>query len=235
VLNGAEAIGERGGSVLVTTSVEQMDGEPHVRLTVTDEGAGMDADTCARIFEPFYTTKTRGRGLGLAAVQGIVRGHHGQLRLRSTPGRGTTFDILLPASSSTDVPPLSSAELPAVLSGGIVLLVDDEDDVRIAAAFMLEHLGYTVIEATDGRDGVNKFREYHSQLTAVLLDLTMPVMNGSEAFSAMQGISMNVPVILSSGYDETEATRRFSGGILPGFLKKPYTLRQLADAMISEG
>ena len=240
--NGAEAIGDDRGTVLVVTSEVHVtentqhnlfqDLEPgrYVTVEVSDTGSGMSAEVQRRLFDPFYTTKERGRGLGLAAVLGIIRGHRGAIRIYSTEGEGTTFKVYLPmAAEAGEVRPVATLE--PIRGGGTVLIVDDEEDVRVAARFMLEHLGFQVIEASDGRAGVALFREYHSELCCVLLDMTMPEMNGEEVFRAVRVIDGDVPVVLSSGYNEVEATRRFTGKGLAGFLQKPYTIQQLAKAM----
>ncbi len=226
VMNGAEACVQGGGTVVVATSRDAAD---RVRLTVTDDGCGMDSETRAAIFEPFFTTKAPGRGLGMAAVQGIVRGLNGELRVESTKGRGTVVEVVLAASEV----PVASGNAPRgnLLAGGTVLLVDDEEDVRVAGTFMLEHLGFEVVEAFDGLQGVRRFQERHSELSAVILDLTMPELSGREAFEEMHRIDPSVPIILSSGFDEEEAYRRFSPGGPAGFLKKPYTVDELREVL----
>ncbi len=241
VLNGAEAIGAERGTVVLTTSVlnvderdprdllEELSPGRYVCAQVHDTGCGIDVDTQKRIFEPFYSTKAQGRGLGLAAVMGIVRGHGGAIRIYSTPGEGTTFKVYLPASTATRAPD-TAEEMPAVV-GGTVLIIDDEEDVRIAANHMLGHLGFDTLEACDGIEGLTMFKARHQELTAVLLDMTMPEMGGEEVFREIRRMGSDVPVILSSGYNESQATRRFSGKGLAGFLQKPYTIHQLAVAL----
>jgi PAS domain S-box-containing protein len=243
VINGAEAIPEgRQGTVLVITRLQQVDAQEiaslgtseivpgdYVAINVHDDGVGMDEATLSRIFDPFFTTKFTGRGLGLAAAGGIVRGHKGALKVFSSPGQGTTFRVLLPVAAA----PRETIQAPAAardaLGGrGIVLVVDDEPTVRRVAASALTRYGYTVIASDDGRDGVERFRELHVRLRLVILDMTMPVMSGEEALDRMRAIDPEVPIILSSGYSEMEATRRFAGRDLAGFLQKPYTAAQLA-------
>ena len=242
VINGAEAISEnRQGTVLVMTRAMEVDSEDlaaldsvdiapgnYVAINVQDNGVGMDETTLNKIFDPFFTTKFTGRGLGLAAAMGIVRGHKGALKVFSRPGQGTTFRVLLPVSAAVRhqaVPQTPRADL----SGrGAVLVVDDEPIVRKVATTSLERYGYTVITAENGREGVDRFRELHAQLKIVLLDMTMPVMNGEEALQQMRLINAQVPVVLSSGYSEVEAIRRFAGKGLAGFLQKPYTAGALA-------
>jgi PAS domain S-box-containing protein len=245
VINGAEAIGSENGALLVRTGVQQVDrqyiemlspaGESlspgvHVSLEVHDTGHGMDEATIARIFDPFFTTKFTGRGLGLSAVLGTVRSHRGALRVYSQPGHGTTFKLLFPAATVTE------SEQPATplgkLSGnGTVLVVDDEDLVRNAAKHALERYGYRILTADDGASAVATYRLHAGSIAAVLLDLTMPLMNGEEALREMQAINPRVRVLLSSGYNEVEAVQQFTGKGLAGFIQKPYTAAALAERL----
>jgi PAS domain S-box-containing protein len=256
VINGAEAIPEdRAGTVLVTTAVQEVtegclasstspnDIKPgtYVMLKVQDTGIGMAEDTRARIFDPFFTTKFTGRGLGLAAVLGIVRGHKGALQVDSTPGRGSTFKVLFPAlqvraekaARADEENAVPSEKLENLRGTRTILVVDDEEKVRRAVGAMLERYGYKVMLAPDGERAVDLFRNAGSQISLVLLDLTMPVMSGEETLRELKKIRPEVRVILSSGYNEVEAVRHFSGRGLSGFLQKPYTLRELAEKMKS--
>jgi PAS domain S-box-containing protein len=264
VLNAAEAIGGRLGTVLVRTkTVEQEGGArnpgPHptpsglpqsgysnvfsaqgplvgryVMLEVQDTGVGMDTKTRDRVFDPFFTTKPGGRGLGLSAVLGIVRGHGGGIRIDSTPQRGTTFQVFLPA---TDEPaptprPVVTAPLREELTGTI-LIVDDEPVVLSLASRVIERLGLEAIPAANGAAGVYAFEEHHDRISAVLLDLTMPDMSGDEVFQRLDRIQPGVKVILSSGYDRREATRNLGDLEPAGFLPKPYTAQALRDVIAS--
>ncbi|HXJ38626.1 MAG TPA: PAS domain S-box protein [Bryobacteraceae bacterium] len=244
VINGAEAIGpDQNGTLLVTTGVQDVDDaylkttfspveiQPgkYVTLEVHDTGCGMDESTIQRIFDPFFTTKFTGRGLGLAAVQGIVRGHRGALKVYSTPGRGTTFKVLLPC---TDQSQLKSPHTPGEqLLGGTatILVIDDEPIIRRTTKSMLEHYGYTVVVAESGKEGVDLFNVLTDRVSLVLLDMTMPVMNGEETLRHLKTSRPDVKVILSSGYNEVEAIQRFSGKGLVGFIQKPYSATALAE------
>ncbi|HEY1497854.1 MAG TPA: PAS domain S-box protein [Candidatus Solibacter sp.] len=224
--NAGEAI-EGHGTVTITTSARQVGSEYQVCLEVKDTGCGMDAATRARIFDPFFTTKFPGRGLGLAAVLGIIRSHGGSISLESTPGAGTTFTVALPAIAS-DVEPIPNDPHFELRGNGHVLVVDDEDLVRNMARNALERCGYTVELAADGLLAVQAVTAHPACFDAVLLDLTMPAMNGDEALKEIHAIRSDIPVILSSGFSETEALHRFEHRGLAGFLQKPYTASVLA-------
>ncbi len=248
VINGAEAIGEEGnGTVLVTTGVQNVDenyllgtfGEPseltlgtYIALEVHDTGCGMDEAILSRIFDPFFTTKFTGRGLGLAAVQGIVRGHKGAMTVYSRPGKGTTFKVLLPATKQTAAS--KPAPAPQVLARNeLILVIDDEEMIRRTAKSVLERHGYAVVVAGDGEEGVELFQVLAEKVSAVLLDMTMPIMNGEEAFRRLKAIKPDIQVVLSSGYNEVETMRRFTGKGLAGFIQKPYSSDALAEKMRS--
>lgn len=245
VLNASEAIGKRSGVISITTGAMQCDGDYlkdlwldegigeglYVFCEVADTGCGIARDQIARIFDPFYTTKFTGRGLGMAAVLGIVRGHRGAIKVYSELGRGTTFKILLPAC---DRPAALFDRTAADLDWrgeGTVLLVDDEETVRSIGATMLSEFGFEVITCLDGREALEVFRTRHQQIRFVLMDLTMPHLDGEEAFREMRRIDPEVKVIMTSGYNEQEVTQKFVGKQLAGFLQKPYTLSALGQAV----
>jgi len=243
VINGAEAIGDQRGTVLVATGVQAIDefyvqslfssegiaSGTYVYLEVHDTGCGMDEATKARIFDPFFTTKFTGRGLGLAAVMGIVRGHKGAMKVYSSPGKGTTFKVFFPASDAVAVGP--SPEVTSFRGEGLVLVIDDDQGVREAASRLLEFFGFRVLQATDGRHGAEVFRQHESEVVLIILDMTMPEMNGEETFRAIRRLRSDVPVILTSGYNEIEATRRFTAKGLAGFLQKPFTPKELTQKL----
>ncbi|HKU42355.1 MAG TPA: response regulator, partial [Polyangiales bacterium] len=241
VINAAEAIGADEGTVLVTTSQQRLEAADaanmygaddllpgqYVTLEVRDTGHGMDAATQAKIFDPFFTTKFTGRGLGLAAVLGIVRTHRGAIRVTSTPGRGTSIKVFFP---STERAATGSVRPTAhrYRGQGSVLVIDDDSGVREITRRMLESFGFTVSEAVDGESGAAAFAARAAQFALVLLDMTMPKMNGEETLRAIHRVRSDVPVLLMSGYNELEASRRFASGGLAGFLEKPFTADELA-------
>ncbi len=248
VINASDAIGDRRGLITLGTGVQHADqaylseaylspdlceGE-YVYLEVSDDGCGMSAETRAKIFDPFFTTKFTGRGLGLAAVIGIVRGHHGALRVYSEPGKGSTFKLLLPASDGSpekSAPP--SVVAPAWRTSGTVLVVDDEEPVRNVSARMLQNWGCQTEVACNGREALAKFRTDPARFAAVLLDLTMPEMDGTATFSALRRIRPGVRVLLMSGFNEQDAVSRFAGKGLAGFLQKPFTPTALQEKLKS--
>ena len=245
VTNAAEAIGSRPGMITVATGSAHIDRdylsqltleygiEPgiYVFLEVSDNGSGMDSATMERIFEPFFTTKFTGRGLGLAAVLGIVRGHKGALKVYSEPDRGTVIKIYLPCAAVETEPPVTAAPAPPTGHLGHVLVVDDEETVREVSVRILQSFGYTTDMAVDGREAVEKFRAAPSRYQVVLLDLTMPNLDGVEAFRQLRQIRPDVRVVLMSGFNEQDAVGRFTGKGLAGFVQKPFDSPALAAAI----
>ncbi len=249
ITNASDAIGDHSGFISVTTGAMQADEDylastyinddlkpgRYVFVEVADTGCGMDAATTARIFEPFFTTKFPGRGLGLSAVLGILRGHNGAIRVHSEPGRGTTIRMLLPASVAAVESAARSTSGPQAADRdqrcqGTVLVVDDEEMVRSVTKKVLLRAGFDVITAEDGRDALDVFRERREQIAVVLLDMTMPRLSGLETFQELRRIDPDVRVVLTSGYSEQEATQLLRDSGLAGFLQKPST----ADAMIAK-
>lgn len=227
VINGAEAIGSRPGTVIIQTRHRKHGAEDQVVLEVQDDGCGMDEQTKARIFDPFYTTKFTGRGLGLAAVMGIIRAHQGTIAVDTAPRSGARFTVTLPAATPREE--TAAAKPEERLAGeGTILVVDDEELIRNMARFTLEKFGYAVVVASDGVEAVEEFSAGPNGFVAVLLDLTMPVMSGEETLQRIQAIRPAVPVVLTSGYSEADALERFNQQGLAGFLQKPYTATALA-------
>jgi len=189
----------------------------------------MDSETMHRMFDPFFTTKFTGRGLGLAAVMGLVRGHHGAVRVQSDLGHGTVFQVFFPIMAVAAT--VSDSAQPAVArewqASGTILLVDDEEVVRDVERRRLEKMGFTVLTAANGPEAIDIFRDHASEIRVVLLDLTMPGMGGDEVFHELRKIRPDVKVIISSGYGEQELRERFDGQTLAGVLQKPYRMNVL--------
>jgi PAS domain S-box-containing protein len=250
IMNASEALGPDGGAITVQTGVQHATrahlGETYVNddlpegryvyLEVSDTGQGMDEETSARIFDPFFSTKSAGRGLGLGVVLGIVRGHRGAIAVDSTPGEGTSFRVLLPCAEHAQErarhPPAALLQPETIdRRAGAILVADDEPGVRDVAQAALEMAGFTVVTAADGQEAVERFAQRADEIIAVLLDMTMPKMSGREAFDQIHHLRPNVPVVLSSGFNEQDATSGFVGRGLAGFIQKPYRLSELVEKM----
>ncbi len=244
IINASDALEQRPGTITVRTGTmqasrdylaeaflaEKLEPGTYVYLEVADTGHGMDAETRSRIFDPFFTTKTTGRGLGLAAVLGIVRSHHGTIRVTTAAGAGTAFRVLLPPAKNQSAPPPPQVEAPpAKPITGTVLVVDDDETVRGVARSILVRHGYKVIMAYDGVEGVERFKENPDGIDLVLLDMTMPRMSGEETFAVLRKIRPGVRVLLTSGYNEQEAVARFISEGLSGFVQKPFRVRELLE------
>ncbi len=205
------------------------------KLSVTDTGIGMDPHICAQIFDPFFTTKGQGKGtgLGLAMVYSIVKQQQGFIDVYSEQGNGTTISVYLPVLEREEGPAsVSVAALAQITRGsGLILVVDDDELVRNMAINILETVGYTVLSAEDGAIGVEKYRQRHTDIKAVLLDMAMPVMSGREAFLEMQKINPAVKVLLASGFRKDERVEEILGLGVKDFLQKPYTIASLAVAI----
>jgi PAS domain S-box-containing protein len=246
VINAAEAMGDDPGTVTITTGLRHCtrgrlaagvldDGLPegdYVFLEVGDTGSGMSAEMQALIFDPFFTTKFSGRGLGLAAVLGIARAHHGAVQVESEPGVGSTLRVLLPVSERPAAVDAPAEPLQARRSAGAtVLVIDDEEVVRVLAGRMLRRLGYHVWTAAGGRQGVELYAANRETIDGVVLDLTMPDIDGEEVFARLRALDPDVRVLLSSGYSFSEAVERLTERGLAGFIQKPYRLEEFAVAV----
>ncbi len=247
IVNASDAIGDREGAIAITTGLLQCDSEylaesflrgevqegVYVFIEVEDTGCGMDNETVARIFDPFFTTKATGRGLGMAAILGIVRGHNGAIMVDSRPGEGTKIRVLFPAAAGMAASKASkdaeSGE--RVTASGTVMIVDDEEMVRNVGRRMLERGGFSVLTAADGKEAIEIFRERGEEIDCVILDMTMPQMSGEEVFSQLRLIRQDVPVILSSGYSEEKLAQNLLVAGLSGFIQKPYKLKHLMDML----
>ncbi|MBN1867950.1 PAS domain-containing protein [Candidatus Sumerlaeota bacterium] len=250
ITNASDALDGKSGIISVTTGFMEVTQEYldktysdkdleegyYTYIEVSDTGCGMSRETQDKMFEPFFTTKIAGRGLGLAAVLGIVLSHKGVIRVYSEVGRGTTFKVLLPCAKDPQTPAQAGAarhvaDQSVEKLDATILVVDDEESVRAFAKRALERIGLTVLTATNGLEGVDVFRAHAREIDLVLLDLAMPHMDGEEAFRHMRQIRPGVPVVLSSGYNEQDATVRFAGKGLSGFLHKPYQPTELSNSV----
>jgi PAS domain S-box-containing protein len=236
ITNASDALGDApGGITLRTGLVEDVSADeahPFVFLEVSDTGCGMDTDTLQRIFDPFFSTKFTGRGLGLAAVMGIVESHHGHVRIRTAPGDGTTFRILFPAvPDSADREP-GRLSVPQWRGRGTVLVVEDEEGVREVVGRMLERLGFQVITAEDGIEALQRLDHHGGAMAAVLLDLSMPRMGGPEVLQQIRERRPEAPIILMSGYTEQEVASKLLGpeGAV-AFLQKPFLPEDLTSVL----
>ncbi|MFO0865081.1 MAG: response regulator [Gemmataceae bacterium] len=242
VSNAAEAYGGKPGIVRLKTGSSQLnvtelaecrngselpEGE-YVWLEVIDDGLGIDPNMLLRIFDPFFTTKFAGRGLGLAAVHGIVRSHRGAIRVRSTKGGGSAFRVLLPAAGD-------AIDLAGVRSGcrdmGAVLIADDEETIRHLCRIVLESAGFEVLEANDGREAIECFERDKHRIRFAIIDIMMPEKDGAQVLREMREQSAQFPVLLTSGYAEREIDRSVREKGPTRFLPKPFVRDQLLDAI----
>ncbi len=260
ITNASDALGEKGGVITLRTGVTRLEdldqqnfgtplqGEdpvdtgkgPLVYLEVGDNGSGMSPDTLQRIFDPFFSTKFAGRGLGLAAVMGIVRSHHGLIRIRTEPGAGTAFRVLFPAvGGAATKTPKPTGERTEWRGTGRILVVEDEESVREVAERILQDIGFETIGAEDGRQALDIMEEVGDSVTAVILDLSMPRMGGAETFRRLREMRPELPILMMSGYTEQVVAPQFSDSSpgVTGFLQKPFlaedliaVLRRFAEA-----
>jgi CheY-like chemotaxis protein len=247
IVNASEAIGDQEGEIRVSTGRQFCDrtvlaqsfldenlpeGE-YACLEVSDTGCGMSDETKARIFDPFFSTKFTGRGLGLAAVLGIIRGHRGAIIVESAVGRGSRFRVLLPLLKDGQAAQAAqqSPRNERWTGSGTVLLFEDEDPVRELAAFMLRRCGFEVLATADPRAGLAEFQRQPDRFTLVLLDMTMPHLSGVEVLRNIRRIKPSAIVVLSSGYDESQLLSQLEPREVDAFLHKPYTYQELQQAV----
>jgi len=247
VLNGAEAIGDKEGEVFIRVRVRDvpeaelnrmypgftLQARQYTEIIVSDTGSGMDEKTLQQIFDPFFTTKFLGRGLGLAAALGIVRAHGGGISVQSTPGKGSTFSVLLPAEQERPEAPMTVADslTESARGEGLVLVIDDEVGILSLLQHALEELGYTVLTAEHGAQGVELFERSLDEIILVLIDLVMPVLDGAETAARIRELDPEVPILITSGIADDDALRRFKDVRISGFVPKPFAPEQLAQAI----
>lgn len=237
VTNSSDSLGDDSGLITVSTGTVSCEREmlaqtfpgddlpagSYVYLEVSDTGCGMDAETLEKIFDPFFSTKFTGRGLGLAAVLGIVRGHGGTLDVSSEPGQGTSFRVLFPISRREEVVVRRRETVgPPWRGSGTVLVIDDEEMVRALASAGLERAGFEVELADGGQQGIEIFQNNPARFVLVLLDMTMPGLDGQQVCGELRKLRHDIPIILSSGFSEQQVSAPFSNEALPAFLQKPY-------------
>jgi PAS domain S-box-containing protein len=245
IVNAAEAIGDAQGEVRVSLSkkVLNKDGAekdyfgkiiPHgcyACLEVADSGCGMNDETYNRIFEPFYTTKFTGRGLGMSAVLGIIKTHNGAFQLSSEPGKGTTFKIFLPVQITAGEESLQHVSSATWQGSGTILLAEDEEQIKLVAKAMLETLGFTVIEASNGKEALELYRKNAADINLVITDLGMPVMDGYQLFRELKALRPDLPIIISSGFGDTVVESRIARKDRAGSISKPYSFDRLREEL----
>jgi signal transduction histidine kinase/CheY-like chemotaxis protein len=247
IINASEAIGEEQGVIIISlarTEIKagQSDKDHngkiipagrYICLEVADNGCGMNDEIRQRIFEPFYSTKFAGRGLGMSALLGIITAHKGALQFTSQPGQGTTFKVYLPAQISTVANEETAQQTaPAPWKGsGTILLAEDDEQVALILKTMLTALGFTVIEAADGKEALELYLKNAAEITLVMADMGMPVMDGYELFRELKTLNPKLPIIISSGYGDTVVTSRIAREDIAGLVSKPYNFDQLREVL----
>ncbi len=248
VINASEAISDAQGEIRVSLATatiiagqskkdhlgKTIPAGQYVCLEVSDTGCGMDEDTKQRVFEPFYTTKFTGRGLGMSAVLGIIAAHMGSLQLFSQPGQGSTFKVYLPVQISDSVEYQShqhAASSAAWQDSGTVLLVEDEEQIKFIARIMLIKLGFTVIEASNGKEALELYSENAADITLVITDMGMPIMDGYALFRELKKLNPLLPIIISSGFGNSVVTSMIAREDIAGLVGKPYNFDQLRDVL----
>lgn len=246
ILNAAEEIGNRESEIIVSTGVLDCDRTflantyvddnlpegKYAFIEVTDSACGMDAETVNRIFDPFFSTKSSRRGMGLAAVLGIIRGHNGAIKVVSELGTGTTITVFFPCcSQEAEVEITAPAKVPDWKGNGTVLVVDDEESVRMIAREMMEWLGFDVLIAEDGKEAIKTFNTRAKDITMILLDMSMPGLSGEEVIDQLRAAGSDVKIVVSSGFSEEETYERLGGKRIDGFIQKPFELALLSSKL----
>jgi PAS domain S-box-containing protein len=246
IINASEAIGEEQGVINVSLacteikagqSAKDHNGQiipagQYLCLEVADSGCGMSDEIRQRIFEPFYTTKFTGRGLGMSALLGIIRAHKGALQLESRPGQGTTFKVYLPVKIGAAGEELSQQETLSDWKGsGTILLVEDEPQIRMFARELMQGLGFSVIEAANGKEALELYQQNSADITLVVADMGMPVMDGYEMFRELKKLDPKLPIIISSGFGESDIGSKIPGEAIAGMINKPYNLEHLREVL----
>ncbi len=245
IINAAEAIGNTQGEVCVLLSKavikaglaeKDYNGKiilpgKYICMEVTDNGCGMDEETKWRIFEPFYSTKFTGRGLGMSAVLGIIKSHGGALQLHSQLGQGTTFKVYLPVQKSDSARDDDTSASAPWQGNGTILLVEDEDKVRLITKSLLENIGFSVLEAVNGKEALELYRKNATDIRLVVTDMGMPVMDGYELFNELKKLNPRLPIIVSSGHGDAEVSSRLGTDNIAGLISKPYGTDQLREVL----
>jgi len=247
ITNASEALGEQEGVISIAATQVQSDPSgsapnlprgDYIRLEISDSGCGMTEEVQFKIFDPFFTTKFSGRGMGLAAVKGIVRSHDGAINVVSAPRQGSRFEILLPCSSESareGHDEAASAAGEAANFTGTILVVEDEDALRIAVSKILKRKGLTVIQAANGKTAIDLFRAGSAEIDVVLLDLTLPGMSGREVLTELRRVKPNVKVIITSAYSQEQAETALGGQHPWLYIRKPYRLNELTGLVSAKG
>ena len=245
ITNAADAIGENEGQIVVSSDLAyynendlrrfepQVDfkaGE-YVRLRVSDTGSGMDEATIERIFDPFFTTKLSGHGLGLSAVKGIVNQHGGTIQIDSELGKGTTFTVILPTVKQIDCPEEKGTPSTTDIENKLILIAEDEKTFRSILSRVLKRAGFEVLEAANGQEAVDIFSAHRDKIDCVLLDLSMPKLNGEETQQALHALRNDLPIVMMSGFSELEIVNRFRDAGIAGCLQKPVSNDELVDTI----
>ena len=247
VINAAEAIGDAVGEIdikLVKTELKAEHTEKdhlgliipagcYICFEVTDNGCGMDEETSRKIFEPFYTTKFSGRGLGMSAVLGIIKAHNGALQLESQPGEGTTFKVYLPVQFSTSESEDTQQKAASAewQGSGTILLAEDEEQIKSILTAMLQKLGFNVLDAADGKEALELYQQNSADITLIVTDMGMPVMNGYELFYKLKQLNPQLPIIISSGFGEDDIDSKIPREAIAGLINKPYNFDQLREVL----